>query len=159
MEYLYQLKLRGSIIGEKSIILTKNFYGYSYKTELQQIDNKSIFNVDMDKNYFVKYLEHTAQNLLGERKIIFNEDKKVIINEKYYFDDSLIFLLPQIYQRDINNYFVLSSNQFQFGFMKIIQKDENRYNVILPEYSYITYEEGSLCYYENFEQSLTIERI
>lgn len=113
----------------------------------------------MDKNYFVKNLEHTAQNLLGERKIIFNEDKKVIINEKYYFDDSLIFLLPQIYKRDINNYFVLSSNQFQFGFMKIIQKDENRYNVILPEYSYIKYEEGVLSYYENFEQSLTVERI
>ncbi|SNX55026.1 hypothetical protein [Thermoanaerobacterium sp. RBIITD] len=159
MEYLYQLKLRGSIIGEKSIILTKNSSGYSYKTELQHIDNKTIFNVCMDENYFVKNLEYTIQNLLGKKMIIFNEDKKIIINEKYYFDDILIFLLPHIYQRGINNYFVLSSNQFQFGFMKIIQKDENRYNVILPEYSYITYEKGSLYYYENFEQSLTVERI
>lgn len=159
MEYIYQLRFKGSVFGEKIICITEEDGGLCYKTELCQGGDRIAFDVKMDEDYYVRSVEYLIKNQLSEKKYIFNEKNNIIINNKYYFDDILIFMLPKIYKKDIINYFVLSSNKMEFVFMKVLQKDENRYNIILPEYSYMRYDEGILCYYEDFNKELVINRV
>lgn len=160
MTFEYRIKLNGGTVGEKCVTIGKIEDKILYTSSLHQIEKSEEIQLILDTEFYVQ--EAIVKTSTGiHENILKLSDLGLLINQKFYFDDVLAFSLPKIYKENRINYLSMSANQLNLFYMKVARKSEDKFNILLPEYSYLSYCEKTkfLKYYENLFTGLTIEKL
>lgn len=152
----YSIYRNGTMIGEKIVGLSEKTDGFDIFIEVNVGSSKRKIEASFDNENNI-----ASFNVLNNGKTIEynrNENMCIYSNEKFNIDEILMICYEKL-KGTKNEYIVFSTENFDFYRMKFQEKEQGKYNILVPTYAYLEYDrEGLLEYFEDFKDGLQIIR-
>lgn len=154
---VYSIYRNAVMIGEKNIEFIESQYGVNAIIEIDFGSSAKKIEVFFDNERNIKWF-----NVCNNKKNIeFRLNKNIYIhsNQRLIVDEILINCFENLKINNNNNnaYFVFSTDNFNFFQMKFYKKESGKYNILVPTYAYLEYnEDGFLEYLEDYKNGLQI---
>lgn len=156
----YYIYRNGAFIGQKQVLLNEDILGI--KLEIQVYFADAERKIDAYYGKEKNLLSFCIEELIGGYRTVIDykigESENIRINNDVIIDEVFFACCPKIL-RDEHMYDVLNTNDNSFYKLRLFKKTKNKYNILVPTYAYLEYDDdGLLGYMEDFIEGIQIMR-